>query len=315
MIVFILVIMIVMGCTACGGNQKNNEKPVPKNNEKDASFENSNTNLVNTGLVVKQGDWLYYSLSDGLYKKNIDGTQQQKLCEGYEGTEVYEINVVNDWVYFMSLGLYRVRTDGTDYEQLDVEDKRGVKVVGDWIYYGRDYRMKTDGSHKEQIYDSHVGAAYTFNAVGDWLYFYDCDENDNEFIYRLKTDGSDLQEIYEGRANCVVVDDGWVYFDEYDKSGHLCKMRIDGTDFEEIIDDSIMSIDVDDEWIYYNGDNELCKIKKDGTNKQMLYAENAQDITVIDDWIYYDVLGEKATTIYRIKIDGSGREIFAQDVE
>jgi hypothetical protein len=49
--------------------------------------------------------------------------------------------------------IYRVRTDGTGRAKLNDASSSLINIAGDWIYYesGGFYRMKTDGSENQQV--------------------------------------------------------------------------------------------------------------------------------------------------------------------
>ena len=269
-----------------------------------------NGNLVNDSLITKQGDWLYYSLEDGIYKINIDGTEEQKLCDN----SGISIIVANDWVYFKSQGVYRVKTDGTELEQISDIAKAGTfHIVDDKIYYCLEYKMDLDGSSCEQIYDKNAASGYTINVVDGWIYFFDRDLNDKGHIYKMKTDGSDLQSIFDGKVDYMIVYGEWIYFQNYKENRALYKMKKDGSDLQLILNQEISALNVVDDWIYYAewGDNKgLCKIKIDGTENQMLCSDNATRIHIIDDYIYYRINGDRTKSLYQIKTDGSERKVF-----
>lgn len=90
--------------------------------------------------------------------------------------------------------------------------------------------MNFDGSEKERIYDKNVASGYTLNIVDDYIYFFDTESyTENEKIYKMKLDGSDLQAIYDRRTDYMIVDNGWIYFADYDNK-NLYKMKTDGTE-------------------------------------------------------------------------------------
>ena len=312
----IMVAIIATGCTGC--SVKNQEKRLSAlgsttDNKKVNTLGNTNGNLANEGKVASQGNWIYFGAKDGLYKSKADGSQKQKLCEGYKGSSVYWINVVDDWVYFASIGLYKVKTDGSNYQQIDSQDLRGVHVIGDWIYYGSEYKMKTDGFGKEKLDTRNAAAGYTINIVDDWIYFFDKDKENNNGIFKMKTDGSNKQKILSGRADYMIVDGNWIYYVNY-KDNSLYKMSLDGTDNELLLKGNISNLNIVDDWIYYNGDYNdkpsLCKIKTNGSDNQLICHDNAVNINIIDGWIYYEIKDDNFNTIYKIKIDGSDKQVF-----
>ena len=152
-----------------------------KYNELIASDIKGNTcgNLYNFGYVDRQGDWIYYSTllfpnaNLGLYKMRSDGTEKTKLCNYY----CRNINVVGDWIYFMA---------------------------SDNKYFLHLYKIHTDGTDMEIIYDDMYNQLFYEDS---WLYF-DCSG-----ICRIRTDGTEFSRISEDSWDSILyVQNGWIYF-------------------------------------------------------------------------------------------------------
>ncbi len=78
------------------------------------TYGNTQGNIMNSGLVAGQGNWLYYSNSSdnwNLYKIRADGSEKEKLNNEISS----RINVAGDWIYYTdkNMKLYRMRTDAT----------------------------------------------------------------------------------------------------------------------------------------------------------------------------------------------------------
>lgn len=282
---------------------------------------NTNGNLVNGARVAISGDWIYCSLWDGIYRMKPDGTEMEMIHSWESNTNPSALNISDGWIYFKRSSPFKIKVDGTELQQISEFKYIGsFRVIDDWMYFGCEYKMKTDGSNLQQMYDKRGASGKTVNIVDGWIYYYDSDNEGNDSIYKSKTDGTDELKIYSGRTDIMIVDGDWIYYEEYD-SKDLYKMKIDGSDSQLVVqEDGILSINVDDDWIYYSGSDDagvpsLCKIKTDGTDKQVLYADNANDICIIKGWIYYDinggedVNGKHVERLYRIKTDGSGRQV------
>ncbi len=307
-----LFILLSIGCTACKANtgKDNNAKNdiLSTKEMQKGRVGNTNYNIANGGQVDEENGWLFYSLDDGLYKCKEDGTEKTKIFNSEYG--VYDINVIDEWVYFRDLGIYRIKTDGTYYEQIAAEDIRGgVHLVDGKIYNGSEYRMNFDGSGKERIYNNNVASGYTLNIVDGYIYFFDTESyTENEKIYKMKLDGSDPQAIYDGRTDYMIVDNGWIYFADYDNKD-LYKMKTDGTEKQLVAEAHVMCILENNGWIYYVSDGGIYKIKTDGTEKRLLSnIDGLPELQLHGDWLYYN-LGDK---LYSIKTDGTENHIFAQ---
>ncbi len=76
---------------------------------------------------------------------------------------------------------------------------------------------------------------------------------------------------------------------------------------------------VQGDWIYYRSGNnggKLCAMMLDGSHKQVLCDDDVWDINVVGEWIYYCSGKYGCGDIYKIKIDGTGRQrLSGDDVE
>lgn len=62
--------------------------------------------------------WIYFDNSqdsNGLYKMKLDGSEKTKLTDGYCG----QFSIVCDWIYYQNASFYRIKTDGTEEENLN----------------------------------------------------------------------------------------------------------------------------------------------------------------------------------------------------
>lgn len=320
--IIFMIFILAMSCTACFASKeqadntgsgiesamddKSNSGNTNTNANENERVGNSNANIANGGWIDEEDGWLYYSLRDGLYKCKEDGTQKEKLLDDQGG--VYSINVIGDWVYFRSFGVYRIKTDGTGYTQITAEDERGgVHFVGDKIYNGIEYRMDIDGSNKEHIYDKNSASGYTMNLVDGWIYFYDTDlVSSDDKIYKMRADGSNKQEIFDGRTDHMIVDGDWIYFQNHNDNKRLYKMKTDGTEVQLVLDASVHYLLVNDGWIYYISGG-VQKMRIDGSENQLLSEESGDELQLQGDWIYF----KKSDNIYRVKIDGTDFQLFA----
>lgn len=133
--------------------------------------------------------------------------------------------------------LGRISKDGSSIEFIGDEIASSYGVIDGWIYfydngytydegtsdgyyYNYDrvgiYRMKTDGSQKELIYndfetdekDTRNEIIYCdrMNVYGDYIYFIDYSKNGESRVCRIKTDGSDLEYVSQNGAYSYTVD-------------------------------------------------------------------------------------------------------------
>jgi hypothetical protein len=94
-------------------------------------------NITNSGVVSKQGIWIYYQnyMDKKLYKKKINGKDKVKLSDD----SIAYINVVGDWIYYSNWSdnyhITKVKTDGSSKTTVGNDRTAYINVVDDWIYY------------------------------------------------------------------------------------------------------------------------------------------------------------------------------------
>ncbi|MCE5223257.1 DUF5050 domain-containing protein [bacterium] len=258
-----------------GGN------PPPPPEEEVNQRGNSVGNIVNSGIVAQQGEWVYYSnFNDDrkLYKIRTDGTGRTKLNEDNS----YYINVVGEWIYYHNnsdeANLYKIRTDGTGRTKLNEDmNSNYINVVGEWIYY-------------------------TFSISGN-----------TQSIYKIRTDGTGRTKLNDDISMDINVVGEWIYYHNYsDKDsdkGKLYKIRTDGTGRTKLSEDDSYYINVVGEWVYYSNGSDgykLYKIRTDGNGRTKLNEDNSDFINVVEEWVYYSN-GSDGEKLYKIRTDGTGR--------
>jgi len=242
-------------------------------------------NIVNNGLVAKQGDWLYYI-------DNKDGSRSNKYKNKHK--------------------LYKIRVDGGGQTKLTDDFCRHINVIGEWVYYchrnGNLYKIKTDGSNRVKLSDDNCSY---LNVFPDWIYY--CNESNEKKICKIRTDGSDKQTLNDEESFDINVVDGWIYYSNRNDGYKIYKICIDGTRRIKINNDDSSFLNVKNNWIYYINDEnksgrfcdepsskvfdewlnnssfkngKLYKIRTDGTCRTNIGDIKCSFINVVDDLIY-----------------------------
>jgi len=213
--------------------------------KKDGSSKTLIVTSQSYGIAVVN-DWIYFldkSASDPqeniLYKIKTDGTSKTKIGFGTGNSllciETQAIVVNENWVYVSllnkadnSIGLYRIKTDGSTAQKVSSSSPRFYSIEDGWLYYGDDtyqkiYKAKVDGSSEEVLYTIPYAnyALYGINASNGYVYFSNYTESqpaDNLGIYRMKTDGTDLVKLVGGSARFLNIVSEWIYFEAPGKS-------------------------------------------------------------------------------------------------
>lgn len=273
--------------------------------------ESSNANLVNGGEIASDGEWLYYSSSDGLYKIKSDGTGNFKLSKD---TAKY-INVSDGWVYFVNNDdrkIYKVKSDGTGpYKVSDVQVKE-IYVQGDYIYYHNyngpgEYvsKMKVDGTGAGEIGNSDIFEG-EFALDGSYIY---C--NNGGTVNKIKTDavsGDAGTTIINNVTGPLYIYDGMIYYglhsSDYISKFNLGRANEDGTAASNLNIKNLNCVNFLGDSIYYSADenNTLYKANLDGSNPVKI-GQGINNFYILGNQIYYINSGDNSW--HKMNLDGS----------
>lgn len=145
---------------------------------------------------------------------------------------------------------------------------------------------------------------------------------DNRIHYNTNyINGNTPGNLYNAGLFCE--SNGTVFFANPDDSYRLYSMDADGSNINKVCNDSVMYINADSHYVYYvrNNDttginhsffsfhnNSLCRINRDGGRVTVLDEDPCIYASLIGNYIYYlHYDSEDATTLYKIKIDGTER--------
>lgn len=135
--------------------------------------------------------------------------------------------------------------------------------------------------------------------------------------------GNSAGNLYNGGMFCEY--DGIVYFANPDDNYCLYSMSLDNGDVKKLSNDTATFINADEHYVYYarnnkaeNSDfsflrwnnNSLCRVnKKNGKQRVILDHEPSMYASLLGNYIYYlHYDTDTATTMYRVKIDGTEQE-------
>ena len=119
--------------------------------------------------------------------------------------------------------------------------------------------------------------------------------------------------------------DNVVYFANPDDSYRLYSMTRSGGDLKKLSDDTVSFINADEHYLYYVrsntskddhfsflhvNTNSLCRVNKTGGKVKILDPDPSVYAVLVGNYVYYLHYDEKtASTLYRVKIDGSEKEM------
>lgn len=145
------------------------------NNNYNKTKQRGNTagNINSGGIAVNNDEWIYYEVSDTIYKMKKDGSQQTVAIKSDNGY-YKDLNIVGDWIYCN----YR-----DVFDSFSVKNSYDINTI---------YKMKLDGSEKTKVEEIKDGHYEFLNIVGDWIFY-----TYRNPLYMVKTDGSSETQISE----------------------------------------------------------------------------------------------------------------------
>jgi len=207
--------------------------------------------LAQTYSKIKKDGMYYYSsylhYTDPNYRVPLskcseDGLTRQQLSDKHAG----QINVDGDWVYFVSNGLYRVKTDGTGETIIssDVDHVYWYTISNNKIIYYCDTEASSSGKNAFTIMDLDGsnkliipadGQIISTNIDGDFIYYINYSSaTGKQEMYRMKFDGSEKTMLLDQSFNpyAMQVYNGFIYYSVHEDGSYLSlyRMKLDGSE-------------------------------------------------------------------------------------
>jgi hypothetical protein len=151
------------------------------------------------------------------------------------------------------------------------------------------------------------------------------------FVYRYFSDQVKMNTTYVNgntagnlyNAGLFCENNGTVFFANPDDNNRLYSMDVNGSNLKKLSNDTATYINADSHYVYYIRDNDnssldysyfsfhnnsLCRIPRDGGRIVVLDKDPCLYASLLGNYIYYlHYDTETATTLYKIKIDGTER--------
>ncbi|MBE6810852.1 MAG: sigma-70 family RNA polymerase sigma factor [Ruminococcaceae bacterium] len=101
------------------------------NNPNNVMTSNQQLDQYETGLVAKQGEWIYFVQQYGrIMKVKTDGSDMQVVFEVSGLSFIECLNVIGDTIYYINGGVWSVKTDGTNRKQHTSKAAHNLLVRG-----------------------------------------------------------------------------------------------------------------------------------------------------------------------------------------
>jgi hypothetical protein len=198
-----------------------------------------------------------------------------------------------------------------------------VVETEDWIYFLNyvwhgPYRMRHDDTERHRVREE-WGAAFNFNLLGDWIYFWGGYPGDVASIIRMRIDGTQREQLSETPTGVkMIVVNEWIYY-RTEEDFTLFRMQTDGSSHEMLSNETIGFFNVMDDYIFYSvrtEDGGFYRMRIDGSENTQLSDSVIGHFIIEGEWIYYkpglfSYYGEGQ--IYRMRLDGTENELIIED--
>ena len=258
---------------------------------------NSIGNIRNYGYVASDGNWIYYlapnedSSSVGIYRVKGNGSKKEQLLME-DDMDIISINYYKGYLYFIGIIDTEASIDTNEYA---LTEENADEFVNNKIF-----RLKADGSKElEVINDNNFhDDCYEIYVINDYVYYIGVDQN----IYKMKLNGSDSEIVSENKTGYIGINENYIIYNVYN-----VEAEEDEDEDEEDIDVNTEEVEVEevettsaDEYVTYimdiNGENP----------RPIIDGKRLYSVNIVGDYVYYTNYDKK---IYKTKIDSKVEEL------
>jgi hypothetical protein len=302
---------------------------------------NTTGNISNEGFVALDGQWIYYSTESGLWKVTNDNKSKVKISED----KANYINIIDGWIYYINLNdsnIYKLKSDGTEKSKVLEDTVVTMDIVENMIYYSSKnndinerpllYKMNLNGTNRICLTPQNSNTIENIVASDNKLYY----------IYRgstltkTNTDGTNKLFVSSDLVKHFCFSKNQIYYTAsrtFQKSG-LMVINPNGTN-KKFLSKNVGSFNVQGDYIFYeklekadkfitakridkNSVNytfnekisvSLNKMNLDGSNDIKLTDDSPSKINIAGDWIFYKVSKDSNNEMYKVKTDGSEKQL------
>lgn len=258
---------------------------------------NTNGNVVNGSTIVKYEDFLYYSLTDGIYKMKTDGSERQCIHSYTNSFPGGCLNIKEDVIYFYdyqenneNYALHTMDLDGENVNYVCDSPKGTVfTIIDDYIYFDGCYRLKIGDTTPEQIYTPKGDQTIYLGMDNGYIYLCENSTSNSEDtgIYQIKLNGKKEEKISDYTTDCCLIDNQWIYFENNQDGNQLYKMDTSGKNATAMVGAEISNLNSSNDFIYccatIDGVSGFYKINKNASNYKLIGSDGINSVQIIDN--------------------------------
>lgn len=299
------------------------QKQPPDRTEWSELWGNSGGNILEGGYVATNGETICYTdlngRYDSLYKLNEDGEPTQ-----LSNKLAYNLNIVNDRVYFVS-GLpgpiCSIRTDGTDFTTHVRGECCNLFVSQTHMAYiaGGELVVADITGKNAAVVASDVRKFIPFNGA---LVFATVDG-----LYQINPDGTELQCLFDEPPISLCANSAYLYFsvsndmESFGKAGgRVYQIDEDSAISQLPMESECWDMNATDDYIFFRNQTELGSLYRvdiEGNQAICLLEENCTNLNVVGESIILRVITTGKSIVagyYIIEQDGNDLRLFDGNV-
>lgn len=277
--------------------------------------EKSVGNLANMGLVVENGNTLFYNkYEDGIVK--VKGNKEYQITD----ETAYSMTVYNDEIYYLTVSstntieLKKVKDNGDGLTNIKTLNTTISKfyIKDDYLYYATTNTV--NGISKLSLADKTektilASSIQDFVLEGDKIYYVD----NQGILYSSDLEGSDIEELTKDyNIKKIQVMKKWIYFYD-DAENALCKIKVDGSNKKTVatfVNNEMYNVTSKKIYYYDQVNKQICKCDLKGKKSTPIVTIEATRprISIADGTLYYLDNSKDNTQIYqmfRVKTNGN----------
>ncbi len=253
-------------------------------------YGNTKGNIQEAGLICENNGTLYYSDLNNNYIYKTDMKDGEKIQLNSQTS--YEINVMGDHIYYINGetgSIYKMKTDGTENER--IFDKRADKLITtkDHLFFRVLSETAPSRLYRSDLNGENVKLLvdgmedYVVN--GNKIYYTD----NNGFLYEADIDGRHVIKLSDVKAADINYSGGNIYFGNMDDGFKLYCMSIDSEEAELLVDKECRNINLNGDCIYFRNQSDggsLWRTDLDG-NAEAIAEGSITHINVFGQYVLF----------------------------
>ncbi|MEG0641323.1 MAG: DUF5050 domain-containing protein [Clostridium sp.] len=282
-------------------------------------FGNTLSNIANNGLAAINNEDIYFVnvyRGEDLYR--VCGKMYSQITED----KVRGINIIGDTIYYTTLlsELKSININGENKKVILEGLVENVIVCEDYIFYINvldNYSIYRYNIKNNEIQKISSDICDKINISNDNIYYIKCSDNLDWYgsgsICEIDKSGQESRILLDTNANCIIYDNGYIFFTSEEFSYKLCRMNILTREIQEISKDSVGSFNIVDSVVYYSNlsdEGKLYKLRLDDMIATKISDDMPEDINIVGEYIYFaNAAYGYPYRLYRMKLNGEEKQM------